>query len=506
MKNKVLIIGGGLGGLFTGAILAKEGFGVTVLEKNHIVGGGLQTFKRWGLSYETGMHILGGLREGGSIHKICSYLGILPLLRLRDVDDECTDEIHYSSDGVTYHIHQGRFGFIDSLSEHFPEEKENLIRYVDHLYKIADEVDFFYLRTGSDELSTHSEDFFMAADELIALYIHNEKLRDILAYMNPMYGGVAGHTPAYIHALINVLYIEGASRFEGGSQQLAEALKSVIEAYGGIVLANSKVCNINVENKSIVYVEDNKGKRYEADWFISSIHPCTLIEILPDGALTKAYVNRLNSIPNTYSAFTVFIKLKPNSFQYINHTCYFQDDYGDVWKYGIINEKWPPGFMAMTPPVVNQGEYSEKLIVTAPMSFEEVRKWEKTSVGRRPKEYRLWKEKRTQALLNKLHLLFPGIQGLIEKVESASPLTIRDYYGVKDGSMYGFRKDCKNIMLSQIPPVTKIKNLILTGQNINLHGICGVPLTAVGTAEILLGRDKIINKINKYYSERYGNN
>jgi len=33
MKTAV-IIGGGLGGLFTGAILSKEGFKVTVLEKN----------------------------------------------------------------------------------------------------------------------------------------------------------------------------------------------------------------------------------------------------------------------------------------------------------------------------------------------------------------------------------------------------------------------------------------------------------------------------------------
>ena len=44
MKQSVVIIGAGLGGLFTGAILAKEGFGVTVLEKNSTIGGGLQTF------------------------------------------------------------------------------------------------------------------------------------------------------------------------------------------------------------------------------------------------------------------------------------------------------------------------------------------------------------------------------------------------------------------------------------------------------------------------------
>ena len=39
MKTAI-IIGGGLGGLFTGAILAKEGLRVTVLEKNATAGGG----------------------------------------------------------------------------------------------------------------------------------------------------------------------------------------------------------------------------------------------------------------------------------------------------------------------------------------------------------------------------------------------------------------------------------------------------------------------------------
>ena len=51
MKTAV-IIGGGLGGLFTGGVLAKEGFKVTVLEKNVTAGGGLQTFNRFGKTYE----------------------------------------------------------------------------------------------------------------------------------------------------------------------------------------------------------------------------------------------------------------------------------------------------------------------------------------------------------------------------------------------------------------------------------------------------------------------
>ena len=35
----IIIIGGGLGGLFTGALLTKEGYRVTVLEKNATIGG-----------------------------------------------------------------------------------------------------------------------------------------------------------------------------------------------------------------------------------------------------------------------------------------------------------------------------------------------------------------------------------------------------------------------------------------------------------------------------------
>ena len=53
MNKSAVIIGGGLGGLFTGAILSKEGIKVTVIEKNAIIGGGLQSFNRFGEIFDT---------------------------------------------------------------------------------------------------------------------------------------------------------------------------------------------------------------------------------------------------------------------------------------------------------------------------------------------------------------------------------------------------------------------------------------------------------------------
>ena len=508
-KQTVIIIGGGLGGLFTGALLTKEGFRVTVLEKNAIAGGGLQTFKRDGVSFDTGMHLLGGLRRGGSIDKICHYLGIDSRLELRPCDADCMDSIVYLGEG-TYRVPEGREAFTSYFVQKFPDEAEGVRRYVEALYQLADEVDFFYLRTGKDDLFAHSEQFLWSATDFIAYYIKDERLRDVLAYMNPMYGGVAGHTPAYIHALINVLYISGQDRFVGGSQQLADALTDIIGEGGGTVVTNACVTALNVdEERWCTSVVTSKGDSYSADYYISAIHPQRLVSIAGERAFPKSYRQRVASIPNSYSAFSLYIKFRDESLPYINHTCYFQDGYGRVWQHGdydVCDEAWPHGFMYMTPPEHNQGPWATKMIVNCLMPFSAVSEWEDTTVGRRGAAYEAWKQQHVDRILRRMEQVHPGFSNAVEKVWSSSPLTIRDYYGQPEGALYGVRKDCQNIMLSQLPIWTKVRNLLLTGQNVNLHGICGVPLTAVNTVEALVGQNTMVEKINNLYNSTYGKN
>ena len=95
--------------------------------------------------------------------------------------------------------------------------------------------------------------------------------------------------------------------------------------------------------------------------------------------------------------------------------------------------------------------------------------------------------------------MYPGFRDSIDFAFASSPLTIRDYYGNKEGSNYGFQKDSDNLMLSQMSVATKVKNLYLTGQNVNIHGLCGVSLTAIETAEALVGHNTIVHKINEAF-------
>lgn len=495
-QQSVVIIGAGVGGLFLGAMLAKEGLKVTIVEKNATIGGGLQTFHRFGEDFDTGMHIIGGMRTGGNIYRICRYLGIEAKALIADADDNCSALLYFADDKKFYEIASGRERFAERLADYFPAEYENLRRYVDAIYRLSEEADLFYLRPSNEFIPSHSEGFTQSASSFIANYVSDPKLRSVLAYMNPLYGGRGDETPAFVHALINVLYINGVSRFVDGSSHFADLLASVIIQAGGEIITADAVCAVNVENHHVTSIDTQKGHRLTADSYVSDIHPCSLFPMLPSGALPKAYTNRLQNIPNSYSAFSVYAKMKSGTFPYLNYSEFYMTRYDDIWNFGREDRLWPLGFLMMTPPVNNQGEYAEKVLITAPMTFSKVERWSDTLTGRRGEDYELWKEARLEDLLAKVEEIHPGFAQKIEKVNTASPITIRDFYNAKEGTMCGFSKNCNNLMFTQLPVVTKVRNLFLTGQNNNLHGFCGVALTAINTAEAILGKNYIINKIN----------
>jgi all-trans-retinol 13,14-reductase len=187
----------------------------------------------------------------------------------------------------------------------------------------------------------------------------------------------------------------------------------------------------------------------------------------------------------------------------MNYTGYYIDDYSEVWRHNEYQpETFPKGMMYITPPVTMNDKFAQKMIVNCIMPFSVVKKWENTTVGRRGEEYNTFKKYCEQQIINKLEKIFPDIRNSIKNVYSATPLTIRDFYNQKEGALYGVKKDCENMMLSHIMVHTKLKNLLLSGQNINLHGIVGTPLTALNTCGELIGLECLLKKINNHKKEK----
>ena len=501
-RKTVLIIGGGLGGLVTGALLAKENYKVTVLEKNALIGGGLQSFKRKGVSFATGMHIFGGFQEGGNLRRLFDYLGVTNKVTLRATDDDAFDVVTVLTDGATYRLPKGKERFVAYLSEIFPEEKENLEAYFEKIFELSKEEDLFYLKeTPFVGFPAFSEDFIRPCDVLMDRYLSNPKLKGLLTYLNPLFDGEAGKSPAYLQALLNVLHLGGTFQFVGGSQQMANALAEVIENAGGQVLANEEVVKMGVENHCVTQVETKSGKVFRAESYISDVHPDVLLRIISPKAFSAAFTQRVRSIPETFSSFKVFIKFKAKAFPYLNCANFCIGDYDSMGHLKTIpQDKWPQSLMFVTPPEADQDEFAQSMVIVSMMSYEWVRPWENTVTGHRGSDYEQWKQTMTNKVLGVMEKLYPDFRNCIEFVFASSPLTIRDYYGNKEGSNYGFQKDSNNMMLSQMSVFTKVKNLYLTGQNVNIHGFCGVSLTAIETAEALVGHNAVVRKINNFCS------
>ena len=131
------------------------------------------------------------------------------------------------------------------------------------------------------------------------------------------------------------------------------------------------------------------------------------------------------------------------------------------------------------------------------MRWSDVERWSGTKVGRRGDDYREFKRRHAERLLAAVERDFPGLTADIEYYETSTPLTYLDYIGTEHGAMYGIAKDVTLGPASRVHHRTRIPNLLLTGQNINSHGILGVLVGTIVTCSELLTSEFLFNEIIK---------
>ena len=509
MKNKfeVVVVGSGLGGLVSALILAKEGYKVCVLEKNNQFGGNLQTFVRDKNIFDTGIHYIGGLGKGQNLHTYFEYLEIMENLKLMRLNKNKYDVVSFGSDNTEYPHAQGTQNFIDQLAGYFPEEKKALQKYCDKLIEICHKFPFYNLKKGKpyfedvDLLSLKTKDF-------IASITTNEKLRAVLAGSNLLYAGIPEKTPLYIHALSVNSYMESAWKCVNGGSQIAKFLVKRIREKGGKVLKYQEVVNFQIENKTIKYITTKKGERFFANTFISNIEPKLTLDLIGKNNIRKAYYNRIKSQENVISAFSIYVVFKPKSFKYLNYNIYHNKNLEKVWnsqEYEIKN--WPESIMISMNPDPKNPEFAKNLTSICYMRYEEVKKWENSfntvaEESDRGEGYEVFKNRKTEAYLDVLEEKFPNIRSCVQSIHTSTPLSYRDYIGSHEGSMYGYVKNADQPMRSFLSPRTKIKNLLLTGQSLNMHGVLGVTISAIVTCGEIVGADYLIDKINEEVSKK----
>ena len=430
----------------------------------------MQSYQRGRLSFDTGLHYIGGLAEGQQLHSIFSHLGLMKLPWVR-LDADGFDRVTIGHQ--TFPMAEGYNHFARTLSEYFPKEKEGLRKYVELMRHLPsmEEIGPVNAYGWMKSLFRDSLLINVLSGSAIKMELRRESL--------PLF--------TFAHGMSS--YIGSSWRLRGGGHLIVNALVDDINRMGGKVVCHAEVNKLEEKDGRIVAARCSKGDVYEGDVFISDVHPQVTFGWLDESKVIKnMFRRRINTMENSTGILTVSLVLKKGVLPYFNHNKYYYRK-PNVWTFS--EDVGGVGGVMVSCRVPEEGDYARQIDLMTPVSWKLFEAWEHTTVGHRGETYDMLKNHLADECIHLAERVVPELGSMVEKRYISTPLTYRDYTLSPCGSAYGVRKDCRNILMTTLSPRTSIPNMLLTGQSLMLHGVEGVTMTALQTCGELLGKDYI---------------
>lgn len=488
-----------MGGLLCAVLLAKEGKKVCVLEKNRQIGGCLQTFSLKKKVFDSCVHYIGGLGEGHTLHRIFRYAGIMDDLPLHELDPQGFDQILFGDESEAYPLATREY-FVERLLPHFPKEGDALKAYLKVMSDMAAQFALYNLRKPDGEGKL--ELFGIELTSILRKLTKNERLIQVLLGNNMLYGAVDGQTPLYTQAMSTDGYLHSAHKVLPGSSSIAKLLWRELQRHGGEIHRYAEVERLVEADGLIQYAQTADGREWHGKQFISAIHPVALFEITDTKGLRPLLRERVKSLPQTPPGLMINLVLKPGAIPYQAHNVYWHPSGEALAKVTLQGIVWPDTqafFYNEDAAMPGFAESVTILVYAADDAFAAWQASENISGVKyvRDEAYAARKEEYADRLLTRAFTRFPELKDAIVARIIATALTLRDYTGTPDGSLYGPLKDASKPGHSSLSVRTKTSNLFLTGQHINMHGIMGVSVSAIATCAEMLGVEHLLAHINE---------
>lgn len=311
-----IIIGAGLGGLTTGALLLKAGHRVTVLEAHVYAGGCAGTFFHQGYRFDAGATLVGGFSANGPHARLAEILGlewpVTPVdpawvTHLPDKSvTQWADAERWREERRAAFPHAERFWRTqESLAEaawdisarHFPWPPASPRDFLDLARALRPRT----LLAAPHVFSTVAQMMGKAQNDLAFKTFVDAQLliaaQTISPHAHALYGSAALDLPR-----------RGVNHVRGGVGALAQTLADWIRTNGGQVLFRQNVERLEVQNGRVAAAYTNKGLRVEADAFVANLTPWALAEVLGKAA-PKKLRREVAQRPPTWGAFTLYLGL-----------------------------------------------------------------------------------------------------------------------------------------------------------------------------------------------------
>ncbi|MDH3860803.1 MAG: NAD(P)/FAD-dependent oxidoreductase [Gammaproteobacteria bacterium] len=513
-----IVIGSGMGGLTTAAILSDLGRKVCVLEQHYTAGGFTHSYERAGYEWDVGVHYIGEVGAATRTRKMFDYLsnGQLEWAPMADEYDR-----FYVGDKV-FNAVAGKDEFRNNLIRQFPNETQAIDLYMRLLDRTGDALSAFGMGRGMSKLQRFAMKPWTAwklrgAFRRITYDVLSDLTddQDLIATLCGQWGDMGmppRRSPFMAHAMIARHYLYGGYYPVGGSWRMAETIIPKIQAAGGEVFTYAKVEQILVENGRVAGVEMKDGHRIRCDCIISSAGvDNTFNHLLPeDVAIKSGYRQRLTSVTPSMAHLGVYIGLKGTAEELglpkTNFWIYPGNNYDKAVDAFMDNPDAPFPVVYISFPSAKDPDYENRhpgtatIEIVAPAPYERFEKWREETWGKRGDDYEALKEALGSRLMETLYDKLPHLRGKVDYFEVSTPLSTNWFGGYQRGELYGLEHSQQRLKQDWLRPKTTIPGLWLTGQDVLTAGVTGAMMAGLITTMSMVGARKMGPLLRRIYA------
>ena len=438
---RVIVIGAGIGGLTTAAVLARAGLDVTVLESQVYPGGCAGTFFHKGYRFDAGATLAAGFYPGGPMDMVSQVTGITSW------------PVQKSNIAMVVHLPDGtkisRF-----TDDSHPKEKQNEFdqselaffnwqnKTADALWNLALKLppwppqsfaDFTRLASIGIPWLLSDNNFLVMQDSFrkVSSYLHDvpDNFRMFVDSQLLISAQVTSeHANAFYGAAALDLPQRGVVHLMGGMGAIAETLVESIRSNGGNVLYRQEVAHISTASRKRMHVESKQGGFFDADIVIGNLSPWNAAELVDKELKYKLF--RISSeLRNGWGAFTVYVGLNDRNLQPdfpLHHQVILRRPFGEGNSvFASLSPSWDPGRAPVG---------CRALTISTHTRLDKW--WDLYEHDRLAYETR--KEELTAKTLAAAEIVLPGLRDSADIIMPGTPVTFQRYTLRKHGWVGGF--------------------------------------------------------------------
>ncbi|WP_040486439.1 phytoene desaturase family protein [Listeria grayi] len=477
--TKVTIIGAGVAGLCAGIRLQKQGYQVTIYEKNDKPGGKMNQIKKNGFTFDLGPTIV---MMPDIYREVFTMAGEDPDLYL---DMQPLNPMYTVFFGEQY---EEKYGVSSELSELMKmlegiseEDAQGFLQYLQNIYKryltaknhfilksFNRFSDFYNPNTIRQGLKLKT---FDTAEKSIGKYVKNERIRNMLSFQT-LYIGISPYQGPSIYTMIPMIeLLYGIWFIKGGMYTLVESLVAVYQKLGGELHCEANVEEIIVENKVAKGIRVN-GSVIASDVVLSNAdYPYTMKHLLnTTAAENQKRQKQVDKYEYSCSCFVIYLGLSHKVSTLNVHNFFFAEDLKTNLEAIFAGERAEdPSFYVYLASMLDAElapEGKEGMYVLVPVPSLDKQDWTEADT----KFYR----DKVMTALKKVDG-FATIEADIELEMYTTPLDFRDKFHAYNGACFGLKPTLKQS--NHLRPQSKdkhIKNLYHAGSS--THPGAGVPI------------------------------